>query len=119
MAAAADERAERVRAAHQAKLARADQQAALAQQRKVEQSAELKKRSQLVTARNQEIHYKRYNDTDTDKQTSCCTRRALACRPTQSSVISLFLTESVAMTRCLNGHLEHLSCLSPLLCNSI
>ena len=59
VAAAADKRAEQVRAAHQAKLARAEQQAALAQQRKVEQAAELKKRSQLVAARNQEIHQKR------------------------------------------------------------
>lgn len=59
VAAAADERAEQVRAAHQAKLARAEQQATLAQERKVEQAAELKKRSQLVAARNQEIHKKR------------------------------------------------------------
>ena len=59
VAAAADARAEQVRAAHQAKLARAEQQAALAQQRKFEQAAELKKRSQLVAARNQEVHQKR------------------------------------------------------------
>lgn len=59
VAAAADERAEQVRAAHQVKLARAEQQATLAQQRKVQQAAELKKRSQLVAARNQEIHHKR------------------------------------------------------------
>ncbi|KAL3142838.1 hypothetical protein ABBQ38_003131 [Trebouxia sp. C0009 RCD-2024] len=58
VAVAADERAERVRAAHQAKLARADQQAALALQRKVDQAADLKKRSQLVAARNQEIQHK-------------------------------------------------------------
>ena len=60
MAAAADERAERVRVAHQAKLARAEQQAALAQQRKLEQAAQLKKRSQLVAARNQEVQHKRF-----------------------------------------------------------
>ena len=59
VAAAADERAEQVRAAHQVKLARAEQQATLAQQRKVQQAADLKKRSQLVAARNQEIHQKR------------------------------------------------------------
>lgn len=71
MAAAADERAEQVRAAHQAKLARAEQQAALAQQRKLEQAAELKKRSQLVAARNQEIHQKRCAS-DTYTRTSYC-----------------------------------------------
>ena len=59
MAAAAEERADRVREAHQAKLARADQQAALAQQRKVDQAAELRKRSELVAARNEEVHHKR------------------------------------------------------------
>lgn len=69
MAVAADERAERVRAAHQAKLARADQQAALALQRKVDQAADLKKRSQLVAARNQEIQHKRWAP---DSGRSCC-----------------------------------------------
>ena len=59
VAAAADERAERVRAAHQAKLARADHLAAIAQQRKVEQAAQLRERSKLVTRRNEEVHHKR------------------------------------------------------------
>lgn len=59
MAAAADEHAERVRAAHQAKLARAEQLAAVAQQKKVEQAAELKKHSKLVAMRNEEVHHKR------------------------------------------------------------
>ena len=59
VAAAADARAEQVRAAHQAKLARAEQQAVLAQQRKLKQAAELKNRSLFVAARNQEVHQKR------------------------------------------------------------
>ena len=52
VAAAADERAERVKAAHQAKLARAEHLAAIAQQRKVEQAAQLRERSKLVAIRN-------------------------------------------------------------------
>jgi len=59
VAAAADERAQRVRAAHQAKLARAEQLAAVVQQKKVEQTAQLKERSKLVTMRNEEVHHKR------------------------------------------------------------
>ena len=59
VAAAADERAQRVRAAHQAKLARAEQLAAVVQQKKVEQTAHLKERSKLVAMRNEEVHHKR------------------------------------------------------------
>ena len=59
VAVAAEDRTERVRAAHQAKLARAEQQAALAQQRKVQQAAELQKHSKLVAMRNEEVHHKR------------------------------------------------------------
>ncbi|DBA76795.1 TPA: hypothetical protein ACH3X2_008818 [Trebouxia sp. C0005] len=58
VAAAADERAQRVRAAHQAKLARAEQLAAVVQQKKVEQTAQLKERSKLVAMRNEEVHHK-------------------------------------------------------------
>ena len=60
VSAAAEDRAEEVRAAHQAKLVRAEQQAAVAQQRKQQQSAELQKRSKLVARKNQAIHDKRY-----------------------------------------------------------
>ncbi len=67
VAAAADERAQRVRAAHQAKLARAEQLAAFVQQKKVEQTAQLKERSKLVAMRNEEVHHKRLLAT----QTSC------------------------------------------------
>ena len=60
MAAAAEEHADRVRAAHQAKQVKADQQAALALQRKREQAADLKKRGQMVALRNEEVHHKRF-----------------------------------------------------------
>ena len=59
VAAAADERVARVKAAHQAKLARAEDLAAIAQQRKVEQAAQLRERSKLLAIRNEEVHHKR------------------------------------------------------------
>ena len=75
VSAAAEERAEQVRAAHQAKLLRAEQQAALVQQKKLEQTAELQKRSKLVAMKNQAIHDKRYaNNPDTSVHVlrGCC-----------------------------------------------
>lgn len=73
VAAAADERAQRVRAAHQAKLARAEQLAAVVQQKKVEQTAQLKERSKLVTMRNEEVHHKRLLATHTHTHLLLCT----------------------------------------------
>ena len=78
VSAAADVRAEQVRAAHQAKLLRAEQQAALVQQKKLEQTAELQKRSKLVAMKNQAIHDKRYANIPYAKGHAVwCAQRAL------------------------------------------
>lgn len=78
VAAAADERAQRVRAAHQAKLARAEQLAALVQQKKVEQTVQLKERSKLVAMRNEEVHHKRLVS-HTHIMCLCCCAHHIIC----------------------------------------